>query len=112
MENDATSGNKDTVSIGAEVLKLIFSKSANDLKVSIDSTSDQLSIKSWYSGTTYQTEVFKASDGSTLLNTQVDQLIQAMASFSQNTGMSWSQAIEERPEDVQSILSQYWVTPV
>jgi len=40
-----------------------------------------------------------------LLNTQVDQLIQAMASFSQQTGLTWDQAIDQRPQDVQAVLA-------
>lgn len=48
-------------------------------------------------------------DTSTLSNTQVEQLIQAMAGFTQDNGMSWSQAIQDKPQDVQDILSQFWV---
>ena len=38
-------------------------------------TSDTLTVQSWQSGAANQIEVFRAQDGSTLLNTQVNQLI-------------------------------------
>jgi hypothetical protein len=43
-----------------------------------------------------------------LVNTQVDQLIQAMASFGAQTGLSWDQAIDQRPQEVQTILAASW----
>lgn len=46
-----------------------------------------------------------AGNGQTLLSTQVDQLIQAMASFSLQTGLTWDQAIDQRPQDVQTVLA-------
>ena len=62
----------------------------------------------WYSDTSRQTEVFQAADGRSLLHTQVEQLIQAMATFSANNGgISWAQAIQE-PDDVQAVLAAYW----
>ncbi|MFZ5989074.1 MAG: calcium-binding protein, partial [Bacillota bacterium] len=106
---DTTTGNKDTVLLGEGVLKLIFSRNGNNLNISVDGTADLLTINSWYSGAGYQIEEFRAKDGSLLTNTQVEQLIQAMASFTQENGISWSQAIQERQEDVQNILSQFWV---
>ena len=43
-----------------------------------------------------------------MLNTQVDLLIQAMAALSTNTGLTWSQLIQQKPNDVQGVLAQYW----
>ena len=53
-------------------------------------------------------EIFRASDGSALLNTQVDQLIQAMAGFSAETGLDWTSAAQQQPEEVQTILAASW----
>ncbi len=72
-------------------------------------TADRVTIQSWYSGSAYQIEEFKAADGSTLMNTQVSQLIQAMASFTTSSGMSWEQAVEDKNQDAQNLLSQFWV---
>lgn len=53
-------------------------------------------------------ETIQAGDGEILLSTQVDQLIQAMAGFTQQTGLTWDQAIDQRPEDVQAVLAASW----
>ncbi|KAF0216168.1 MAG: Hemolysin-type calcium-binding, partial [Geobacteraceae bacterium] len=105
---DPANSETDTVEFGANPLGIILSRSGSNLTIAIDSTTDQLAVQNWYTSSAYQTDVLKASDGSRLLNSQVDQLIQAMATFSANTGMSWSQAIQDRPQDVQQILAQYW----
>jgi hypothetical protein len=43
-----------------------------------------------------------------LLSTQVDQLIQAMAGFTQQTGLTWDQAIDQQPQEVQAVLAASW----
>ncbi|HEX9059394.1 MAG TPA: calcium-binding protein, partial [Clostridia bacterium] len=106
---DTTAGNKDSVTFGDSLLKLVFSHEGDNLKASVDGSKDSLTVNSWYKGTAYQVEEFKAPDGSVLTNTQVEQLIQAMASFTQQNGMSWNQALQEKPQDVQNILTQFWV---
>ena len=108
-DNDNTAGNTDTVSAGINPLDLIFSQSGPNLLMSVHGATDSLNIGSWYSGAANQTEVFKASDNSTLANTQVDQLIQAMAQFSANNGgVTWDQAIDQNPTEVQAVLAAYW----
>lgn len=106
---DTTADNIDTIALGVEELNLIFEKDGSNLNISIHGTQDTITIKNWNSEAAYQTEVFKTSNGNTLQNTQVDQLIQAMAEFSEQTGMLWNQAIDERRDGVQDILSQFWV---
>ncbi len=68
-----------------------------------------MTIQNWYSApTTAQVETIQAGNGQTLLSTQVDQLIQAMAGFTQQTGLTWDQAIDQRPQDVQTVLAASW----
>jgi len=63
----------------------------------VHGTTDQLIIQNWYTSPTInQIEDLQAGNGQHLLNTQVDQLIQAMASFSQQSGLSWDRAIDQR----------------
>jgi len=110
IEHDPNSGNFDTVAFGSGLLPLdlMLSQSGNDLLVSHIGATDTIAIQDWYLGTEFQTEVFQTSDGSTLLNTQVDQLIQAMASFSADSGLDWSTAAQQQPEEVQAILAAAW----
>ncbi|MDQ7837509.1 MAG: calcium-binding protein [Thermodesulfobacteriota bacterium] len=108
---DATPGNTDTVQFDLNPLDLIFAQSGYNLNVTVNGTTDQIAIQNWSLSTNYQTEVFQTADGIALLNSQVGQLIQAMATFSTEAGISWSQAIQDRPQDVQQILAQYWTPP-
>jgi len=80
---DATSGNADVLSVGAGVAidQLWFQHVGNNLEVSIIGTTDKGTISNWYSGTGYHVEQFKTADGHVLLDSQVANLVNAMASF-------------------------------
>ena len=82
-ENDATAGNTDIAQFGAGIAvdQLWFSQSGNNLDVSILGTTDKLTISNWYLGSQYHVEQFKTSDGHTLLDSQVQNLVSAMAGF-------------------------------
>ena len=114
IEDDATPGNTDTVAFGSGLLTLdlMFNRSGDDLLVSQIGTTDTIAIQNWYLGSQYQTEIFQVSDGSALLNTQVDQLIQAMAGFSAESGLDWSSAAQQRPEEVETILASSWQSAI
>ena len=103
-------GTADSVLFGATInpLDLVLSRQANDLRLAIHGSTDQVTIQNWYGGATNQTETIQAGNGQALLNTQVDQLIQAMATFSQQTGLTWDQAIDQRPQEVQTVLAANW----
>ncbi len=113
VENDATAGNTDTALFGAPVrpLDLVLSRAGNNLALALHGTTDKVTEQSWYLGTTYQTEIIQAGDGSRLLSTQVDLLIQAMASYTATTGLTWDQAIDQRPQEVETVLAGYWQHP-
>jgi Haemolysin-type calcium binding protein related domain len=61
-----------------------FSKGrfASDLEVRIIGTDDKLTINSWFLDNSYNVEQFRTSDGNVLLESAVQNLVQAMASFS------------------------------
>jgi len=103
-------GTTDSVLFGSTInpLDLVLSRQANDLRLAIHGGADQVTIQNWYGGAANQTETIQVDNGQTLLNTQVDQLIQAMASFSQQTGLTWDQAIDQRPQEVQQVLAANW----
>lgn len=83
-ENDGTAGNNDLLSIAAGVAadQLWFRQVGTSLEVSIIGTTDKATIANWYSGGTYHIEQFRTSDGKTLLDSQVQALVSAMAAFS------------------------------
>jgi Ca2+-binding RTX toxin-like protein len=106
---DTTTGNSDKVKFGGGLnpLDLIFVQNGNDLKAQIYNSSDLLTVQNQNLSSAYQVEAFE-TDGMRLISSYVGQLIQAMAEFSTSTGMNWTQLIENRPQDVQMILAQYW----
>ena len=78
-----TSGATDHVDFDAGIAtdQLWFSQSKADLLVSVVGTADQIRVKHWYTGNDYRTEEFHVSDGSILMEGQVQQLVDAMAAF-------------------------------
>jgi Ca2+-binding RTX toxin-like protein len=83
VDIDATAGNTDVLSFGTGIAtdQLWFKHVGNDLEVSIIGGAHKATIQNWYSGSQNQVEQIKVA-GKTLLNTDVDKLVQAMASFS------------------------------
>src|SRR5262245_56390884 len=102
--------NQDRALFGATInsLDLVISRQANDLRLAIHGSSDQVMVKDWYLNNNNRIETIQAGNGQALLSTQVDQLIQAMASFSQQMGLTWDQAIDQQPQDVQTVLAGSW----
>ncbi|WP_253909700.1 calcium-binding protein, partial [Herbaspirillum seropedicae] len=95
-DHDATKDNLDTLTFAdAKQTNLWFSKAGNDLKISVLGSKDQVTVKDWYvggdSGTDNHIERIKTADGKTLYDTDVEQLVQAMASFAPPTATqsSW-----------------------
>lgn len=71
-----------------------------------------MTVQNWYSGDQYQMDVIQTSDGYSLAGSQVDLLIQAMASFETSSGLSWQDAARLQEEQVAGIAEQYWVRQV
>jgi Ca2+-binding RTX toxin-like protein len=110
-ENDGTVGNSDRLLYGATInpLDLVLSRQVNDLRIAIHGSADAVTVQNWYSApTTAQVETIQAGNGQSLLSTQVDQLIQAIAGFTQQTGLTWDQAIDQQPQNVQTVLAASW----
>ena len=109
-ESDTTAGNHDRLGFGPTIdsLDLILSRQANDLRVAIHGTNDQVSIENWYLGEAHQVEAIQTESGQALFNSQVEQLIHAMAAFTEQTGLTWDQAIDQRRQDVQAVLAASW----
>lgn len=83
QENDSTAGNTDVLQflIGVTTDQIWLRKVSNDLEVSIIGTSDKATLTNWYLGNQYHVEQLKTSDGKTLLDSQVQNLVSAMAGF-------------------------------
>ena len=69
------------MSTGVTADQLWFKHVGNDLELSIIGTNDKATVKNWYLGSQNQIEQFKTADGKTLINTDVEKLVQAMAAY-------------------------------
>ncbi len=96
-------------SAGVNPLDLVLSRQANNLRIAVYGSTDQVTVQNWYGGTSHQVETIQAGNGQTLVSTQVNQLIDAMASFtSNNNGMAWDQGIAAKPEEVAAVVAASW----
>jgi VCBS repeat-containing protein len=84
IEMDATPGVEDVLRFGEGIAsdQLWLQQVGSDLKVSIIGTGDSTTLSNWYSGSQYHVEQFRAGDGKTLLDSQVQNMVDAMAAFS------------------------------
>ena len=97
---------------GISIDDIVFSKSGNDLVIGFTDTDDSVSVINQNSNSYYRVENFATSDGYTIDYSKVNQLIQAMASFEADTGMSWTEAVEQGNETATGIVSEMWVKSV
>ncbi len=91
-------------------IDLVISRQANDLRIAVHGTSDQITIQNWYTGAASQVETIQAANGDLLLSSQVERLIQQMATFSATSGVSWDQALDNPGllPTVQNIIAANW----
>jgi Ca2+-binding RTX toxin-like protein len=108
VQDNSGTADKLLYDAGINPLNLVISRQANNLRLSIHGSTDHVTIQNWYTSSANRTETIQAGNGQTMLSTQVDQLIQAMAGFTQQTGLTWDQAIDQRPQDVQTVLAASW----
>jgi RTX calcium-binding nonapeptide repeat (4 copies) len=80
---DAGLSTQDTLQFldGIDFDQLWFRRVNTNLEVSIIGTDDTVRLNSWYGSTPLRIDAFETSGGQTLLSSQVDQLVQAMAAF-------------------------------
>jgi Ca2+-binding RTX toxin-like protein len=83
VENDATPDVVDTLRFdaGIDATQLWWRKAGNNLEVSVIGSTDKVTVSNWYLGSERHVEVFELANGQRLLDTQVQSLVQAMASF-------------------------------
>ncbi len=95
---------------GINPLDLIISHQANGLRIAIEGTTDQITVQDWDTSAANRTEMIQAGNGQVLLSTQVETLIQAMAAFTTNTGVTWDQAAAGLGDQTQyqAIIAANW----
>ena len=102
QENDTTAGVKDAVQFVGTVKQadVKFKQVGNNLEVSLNAnTTDKLVLQSWYLGNQYHVEEFRFTDGTVVLDSQVQGLLSAMAAFTAASAPSASDAVMGRVQN-------------
>ena len=102
QENDTTAGVKDAVQFAGTVKQadVKFKQVGNNLEVSLNAnTTDKLVLQSWYLGNQYHVEEFRFTDGTVVLDSQVQGLLSAMAAFTAASAPSASDAVMGRVQN-------------
>jgi Ca2+-binding RTX toxin-like protein len=83
QEDDASIGNTDAIDFLSSIARdqVWFEQSGDDLVISIIGTDDKVTVEDWYVGAQHRVEEFRTANGDTLLESQVQNLVDAMASF-------------------------------
>ncbi|HWW04223.1 calcium-binding protein [Collimonas sp.] len=74
-------GTSELLFANANSDQLWFQRSGDDLDIGVIGTSFQLDVSSWYGSSSNHVQSIVAADGKTLIDSQVDALVSAMASF-------------------------------
>jgi Ca2+-binding RTX toxin-like protein len=92
---------------GIDADQLWFRRAGADLDISVIGTSDRVRITDWYYGVDYRVESIEVDGGLRLLDSQVDNLVNAMAAFSPpSAGMTTLP--ENYREALNSVLAANW----
>jgi Ca2+-binding RTX toxin-like protein len=80
---DSRAGNLDVLLFepGVSMDQLWFQRVGTGLEISVVGTTDKVTVGNWYAGNQYHLEQIKTSDGKMLLDSQVQNLVNAMAAF-------------------------------
>ncbi|HEY0525265.1 MAG TPA: calcium-binding protein, partial [Stellaceae bacterium] len=94
---------------GIATNQLWLRQSGNDLLVNVMGTQDRITVSGWYGAVTSRLQEIVTADGSNL-DTQLDQLVQAMASYAAaNPGFDPT-LVAQLPSDpnLQNALASAW----
>jgi Ca2+-binding RTX toxin-like protein len=87
---------------------LWFSRTGNNLQITVAGTDTQVKVSNWYSSDVYQLDSIETGS-SALLNNQLDQLINAMAAFDVPTGAG-NVVPQDVKDQLQPVLADTWQT--
>lgn len=109
QNNDSTAGSLDLLQFGngISVEQLWFRQNGNSLDVSLVGGSERVTIENWYSGSAYHLDQFKSADGKTLLDSQVQSLVDAMAAFGVPPGGEGNLTAAQR-EELNLVIAANW----
>ena len=111
-----TGGGEDTIRVNASSDSLSFKKmNASNMVMFLHDVngSSSLTLTGYLDRQKHDRQKIKqveaVSDGAILTEKNLQLLIQAMASFETEKGISWEKAVEQNDPKTKEILSQYWI---
>ncbi|MBD9426959.1 calcium-binding protein [Pseudomonas sp. PDM15] len=109
VETSSVTGAVDILQFGSDIdaEELWLSRSGNDLKLQVIGTDDSVSIKNWYSSSSYQVEQLQVADGRALTASQVQNLVNAMASFGVPAGGEGNLTADQR-QQLDVVIAANW----
>ncbi|MBD9425934.1 calcium-binding protein [Pseudomonas sp. PDM15] len=109
VETGSHTGAVDVLQFGSDIdaEELWLSRSGNDLKLQVIGTDDSVSIKNWYSSSSYQVEQLQVADGRALTASQVQNLVNAMASFGVPSGGESNLTADQR-QQLDVVIAANW----
>ncbi|MBK4738005.1 calcium-binding protein, partial [Noviherbaspirillum pedocola] len=82
---DTTPGNVDTLTLGVGITRdqLWLNRNGNNLDIRLldGNANDRITVADWYANAGYHIEQIRLADGATLIDSQVNALVDAMAAF-------------------------------
>jgi Ca2+-binding RTX toxin-like protein len=109
QNTDAAPESVDTLQFGAgiSIEQLWFRQNGSSLEVSVVGGEERVSIDNWYGGNASHLDQFKAADGRTLLDSQVQGLVDAMAAFGVPAGAESNLTTAQRDE-LNLVIAANW----
>ena len=100
-------GGEDTINLGANMLDVVFEKKGNDLFIN-DGADGSITVKDWYFGDAHKIENISTADGYSITDSQVQLLIDSMAGFTTEEGMSDDITFNSDTTQKSEMLAQFW----
>lgn len=106
---DTSSGDIDTLrfATGIEADRLWLRQVGTDLVISLLGETDSCTVRNWYDGKDFQVDQLQTGSGLTLLNSQVQNLVNAMAAFAPPTAGNANLTPEQRAQ-LEVVIAANW----
>ncbi|QZX85032.1 calcium-binding protein [Metapseudomonas otitidis] len=102
-------GGNDVLSLGEGInaSDVWFKRTGNNLELSVLGSDDKVTISNWYASASNHVETIKTADGKTLLDSQVQNLVNAMAAFAPPTAGNANLTPEQRAQ-LEVVIAANW----
>ncbi|MFU6379235.1 calcium-binding protein, partial [Metapseudomonas otitidis] len=102
-------GGNDTLLFtqGINSTDLWLQRTGNNLELSVLGSDDKVTISNWYASASNHVETIKTADGKTLLDSQVQNLVNAMAAFAPPTAGNSNLTPEQRAQ-LEVVIAANW----